>query len=256
MPRPGRENEISWPLALEWSVVKRSLLFGLALTVLGVACGGASDDPVRSEGSVTPSEQSTTTTTAAPTTTSTTAKKQGLTAEKLQAALLTVDDLPTGYAVSPPDEDEDDDSDDEFCEAIDPGKTVPPAIEKEVAFQKGSFGPFLSSGLMLFSGDDQAKRYMAESRKILDTCASYEQTEDDGTKSKVTITKMSFDKVGDETLAMKISVQGTFPMSGDMIFARRGDVILGVANLALGSADTSETVKAMSKADEKLRRIL
>jgi hypothetical protein len=97
---------------------------------------------------------------------------------------------------------------------------------------------------------------MAAFRRILDNCSSYDQTGDDGETSTVTLTKMSFATVGDDTLAIKFTVAGTFPFAGDMVLVRRKQIVLAVATMTLDSADTGDTIKAVAKAHEKLERLL
>lgn len=242
--------------------MNRRVAIGIvALALFGSACGGgAGERTVRAGGSVgepesTTTTQASTTTTQASTTTMT-VKKSPLTPEALQTALLTVEDLPPGYAQSPLDEDDGDDTDDAYCDGADPAKTVPPALEKEISFQKGALGPFLSQSILQYTVADEAERYMAEFRSILDNCSSYDRTGDDGETSTVTVTKMSFDTVGDDTLAIKFTVQGTSPFSGDMVFVRQDGIVLAVATMTLDSADTGDTIKAVAKAHEKLERIL
>lgn len=233
--------------------MKRRVAIGIAaLALFGSACGGgAGEKTVRAAGSV---GEPTTTTQAS--TTTTTAKKSPLTAAALQGALLTVEDLPPGYALSPPDEDAGDGTDDAYCDGADPAKTVPPAWEKEIGFRKGPLGPFLSQSILQYTVADEAERYMAEYRRILDNCSSYDRTDADGETSTVTVTKMSFDTVGHDTLAITFTVRGASPFSGDTVFVRQDGIVLAVATMTLDSADTGDTIKAVAKAHEKLERIL
>jgi hypothetical protein len=235
--------------------VNRRVAIGIVtLALFGSACGGgAGEKTVRAGGSV--GEPEPTTTTQASTTTMT-AKKAPLTAAALQEALLTVEDLPPGYALSPPDEDDGDDTDDTYCDGADPAKAVPPALEQEIGFRKGPLGPFLSQSILQYTVADEAQRYMAEFRRILDNCSSYDRTGADGETSTVTVTKMSFGPVGDDTLAIKFTVQGASPFSGDTVLVRHDGIVLAVATMTLDGADTGDTIKAVVTAHEKLERIL
>ena len=235
--------------------MKRRVALGIvALALVGAACGGGADEKtVRAGGSV--GEPESTTTTQASTTT-TTVKKPPPSAAALHGVLLTVEDLPPGYTVSPPDEDDGYDTDDAYCDGADPAKTVPPAREEEVGFRKGSVGPFLNQSILQYTTTDEAQRYMAEFREILDRCSSYDQTDEDGETSTVTVTTMPFDRVGDDTLAMKFTVQGAFPFSGDMVFVREDGIVLAVATMVLDSADPGDTIEAVARAHQKLARIL
>ena len=81
---------------------------------------------------------------------------------------------------------------------------------------------------------------------LLDNCATTAnagQTDGDGETSTVTLTKMLFDTVGDETAAIKFTVQGAFPFSGDMVFVRQDAVVLAVATMTLDSADAGDTIQ-------------
>lgn len=236
------------------SIVKCRVLCGaLALAITGSACGGGSDErAVKTDGSINGSEQNSKG--EAPTTAST-ARKSALTAEALRSALLAVEDLPSRFALSPPDEESDDGGEDSYCGAHDPPKMVPSAIEKDVSFQKDTLGPFVGHTIALYSGTDEAERYMAEVRKLPDVCGSFEETED-GQTTKGTMGTMPFDRKGDETVAIKINLVGAWPVGGDLVFVRRDNLVFLVGNIAMGGVETKDTETLVSKADQKLSSIL
>ena len=232
--------------------MKRRILVGIfALTILGSACGGGSDGTAaKTDGSINGSEQNS----SAPSKTST-ERKSVLTGEALGSALLAVEDLPSGFALSPPDEEGDDGGEDSYCHNHDPSKIVPSVIEKEISFQKDMLGPFVVETIAQYSSTDEAKRYMGEVRKLLDVCRSFEETED-GQTTKGTMETMSFDKKGDETVAIKVNLVGNLPVGGDLVFVRQDDLVFLVGHIGTGGIETDVTETLVSKADRKLSSIL
>jgi hypothetical protein len=227
-------------------VQPRILVGTLALATLA-ACGGggASDDQTVAEGSVQEPAKATTTT----------APARVFTAEELKAALITVSDLPSGYSISPEDEEATEEDDDSYCDDMDPSKTVPASVEAEASFQKEMFGPFVGSGVAQYASADEAKRFMAEARKVFDVCASYDQTDEDGTTSHITVREMSFPKKGDDSFAMKLTATGTFPFVGDMVWARDGSLVYAVSQAGIGSIDHDLTSRLADKAEDKVEAL-
>jgi hypothetical protein len=164
-----------------------------------------------------------------------------------------VEDLPPGFALSPPDEESDDEGEDSHCESHDPSKVVPSAAEKEISFQKDMFGPFVVETIAQYSGTDEAKRYMTEVRKLLDVCGSFEdrgRTNHQGHHGK------DVDKKGDETVAIKIHIVGAFPIGGDLVFVGQDNLVFLVGHVGMGGIDTDDTETLVSQAERKLSSIL
>jgi hypothetical protein len=67
---------------------------------------------------------------------------------------------------------------------------------------------------------------------------------------------MPFGPVGDDTLAIKFTVHGASPFSGDTVFVRHDGIVLAVATMTLDSTDTGDTIEAVATAYDKLERIL
>jgi len=224
----------------------RCLLAPLAILLLLVGCG-SDDDSDRAD-----TLEETTSTTAANDTTTTSeaegAESGPVTQEALNAALLTVDDLPSGSAVSPPSEDEEDD---DFCEEAPQYRQ--PVMEAEVEFQESDFGPFAFEAIGTY---DDASAYMDEIRAAVEACRDFTETDEDGSESKGSFQPLSFPKFGKETFATRLSGEGGgFPFSGDIVIVRLDDeLVMMIGSLAVmgGGVDDFESLvrKAVDRAEQ------
>lgn len=226
---------------------RRVLTAAAAAALLLVSCSSGSEGDEKAE-----TIRPTTTRPPSSTTTVTVAGRviEKITQERLREALLTVEDLPVGYSVWT--DEDDDQNDDEPCEGR--FENVSEAtVEAEASFSKGSFGPFLAHALGAFDQEATAKKAMAVVRAGLNDCQTYETTDEDGTVTTVRLTPLSFPKFGDETFALRLTAEGPFSASGDIIFMRRGPAVALVLHIALlAGADTDETVRIVENADRKL----
>jgi len=226
----------------------RRLLAPLAILLVLVSCGSDDDDSDRAD-----TLEETTTTSVAEEASTTTSEPEDadsgpVTQEALSGALLTVDDLPSGWAVSPPDEDEDDD---DFCE--DAPKYRQPVMEAEVEFQESDFGPFAFEAIGTY---DDASAYMDEIRAAVEACRDFTETDEDGSESKGSFQPLSFPKFGEETFATRLSGEGGgFPFSGDIVIVRLDDeLVMMIGSLAVmgGGVDDFEDLvrKAVDRAEQ------
>jgi hypothetical protein len=158
-----------------------------------------------------------------------------LTKDDLAAALLTIDDMPTGWAGSPPE----DDSDDDFCD--DAPKLGDPKIEAEATFQEDEFGPVYFEAIGVY---DDAEAYMDKLEEVVDACRSFTDVDDEGTETTGSIQPLSFPKLGEETFAMRATGEGGgFSFSGDFVIIRLSDDLLmmsGTIGIMGGGADNFE----------------
>jgi outer membrane murein-binding lipoprotein Lpp len=167
---------------------------------------------------------------------------------KLKGMLLTLDDLPQGWAVSPPSTP--DDSDTSICNA----DTLPQfrgGESAEADFQQSDFGPFVFQLVKALPSSSEAKQAMAAVKKTLSSCSSWTETDTDGTKSTWTIAPLSMPAVGDETFTARISTSDV-PLFGtvqaDFVFFRRGSVVEVVAYFGFGpSADGPSPLESVAK---------
>ena len=204
--------------------MKRILVVVSALVVI-TACGG-NETPERA-GSAAPKGA--------------TSNYSPLSKVELKSVLLSIDDMPTGFAVDPdPSDDEDDDdftSGDPGCKALvessedDKNKVA----DKDASFTQGDFGPFVSESVSIVKKGTASDGF-ADARDGLGKCKSYVAGKgDDAAKFKVGA--MSFPNLGDETLAYQLSGEASgFPFTGHIVAVRLGDNIVFLSGVAIGTS--------------------
>lgn len=212
-------------------------LLGL-LSVAALVCAGCGGDD--GDGQARTVEASTTTTTEPSEDSTTTSAAPAA----LDAVVLQLTDMPTGWSVAPPDED-DDDSDD-FCDGADPFNEIEPKEDAESNFQQSEFGPFASSGASIYEDDDQAGEVLDLLADMANDCQSFTQVEDDGTETEYTITPLSFPDLGDDTFAFRMSAT-TFlgPLTLDGVAVRDGDLVVTIVHGGIGAVDSALTESLM-----------
>ncbi|MFS0883631.1 hypothetical protein [Aeromicrobium sp. 179-A 4D2 NHS] len=139
-----------------------------------------------------------------------------LTYADIDDALLTVDDLPAGWSVDPDGSDDGDDSktssDSPECDLLvaameaDDDSGATPVGEGEATFRKSKRGPFLLQSITSFEGNE-AKKSVKAFRTAFETCDSFTETGDDGTKVTFKVSPMAFPSLGDDTVALRLSAR-------------------------------------------------
>lgn len=228
-------------------MTRASRIAGLiALLAVAVAsCSSGGDAPERAQ-----TVEATTTTTAAGETTTT---EGSIDQSQLDAALLTIEDVPPGYTEYT-DPNADDDS--SFCEGSDPTEEFPEIAKAEVQFsQGGETGPFIFDSVVLFAPGD-AENFMQAVTDALTACQTFTQTDSDGTVLDVTLSPISFPSLGDQTLATNLTIDdGTLSALGDFVFVRNGDTVTYIATLGVGENDSTVTEAMARRAQEKLEAL-
>ena len=187
----------------------------------------------------------------------------------VEEALLTLEDLPTGWTTSP-DAGEADEGAAQFCAGLDMSDDEPDA-EAEASFQRSEMGPFVSHVVGRFDGGEAEKRF-AELREAIDECGEFDTTDEDGNTLTGRLSAVSFPEVGEESLAVRLSGTVTtvadpdfgereFPMAGDLVFFRQGDLVAGLFHITIdasafggggGGLDSTITEDLARKAEEKV----
>jgi hypothetical protein len=204
--------------------------------------------------------------------------EEAASSEELQAALLTIEDLPTGWTTAPPDASPsadplDSDDGTKLCDKPVIDRTQAPA-SAEVEFSKGGE---LSNQLFqeVFSYDSRRKASDAfdSIREAIQACTQWE-TSDESTTSSLTLQSLSFPKLGDDTLAVRmggevkskpdeseeLSFDLTAAVAGDVVIIRENNLLTLVGQIGLGifgpvSVDTKETETIARKALERLENV-
>lgn len=194
--------------------MRRLAVLAAVAAVFGVSCGG---DEGRGDRAAT---VETTRTTEEPHSTATTRAvetEDTPTEADLRAALLAVEDLPTGFTAQAADEGEDDGA---SC-GEDLEETNPAAAKAAASFAGGMLGPFVQEELLAYE-PDEAEAVMARGIASVRACQGY--TDDQG--QKFNLSPLSFPDLGDETFAARLDVDGpSLDLVADVVVLRQDDVI-------------------------------
>lgn len=182
-----------------------------------------------------------------------------LTEAELQAALLTVQDLPTGYTVGASDEEEEDRStaggSDECSakfEALGEADEQDVSAEAEASFEGPSLGTILEQGLESYEDEDVPQQRFDDVLAVLSECPTFSDTDDAGSKTDYTVSSLSFPKMGDDTIALNIKVATSeFDGTVNFVVVRLGRNVMSVAQGGL-TADVPTLELAVTKGLAKL----
>lgn len=189
-----------------------------------------------------------------------TQEPEALAQERIDAALMSLDDMPAGWSPGVGDEDEGDDDGLQLC-----GDTSPrPADEfsavagAQAEFQQAELGPYYFQSIAAFEGD-LAAQAMEFFRELMADCPDWEETDEDGTTLAYSVSPMSFGTYGDETFALRITASGV-PLFGslqaDMALIRYGRFVAYQGYVFLGSAGDFSLTTMVELADQKAREAL
>jgi hypothetical protein len=168
--------------------------------------------------------------------------------------MLTVEDLPDGYATSPPQ----------------PAPEVSAAGSVSVAgcdvllnrfrdggtgvrFEAGSSGPFLAEELAEDAGAPGVLRELAG------RCAAFTDTDADGEKTSVTVAEGGLPSLGEESAAFRMAASGgtgddAYTLSGYLVAIRVGGTTCTIVHFGQPGVDPAETESIARAAVRKLQR--
>lgn len=173
----------------------------------------------------------------------------------IDAALLTLHDMPTGWTQESSDTPTDSDDDASLCgaELLDGAEAV---SEAGADFSAGDLGPLLSHTVAVFD-DDGAERGLEAFTQALENCEEWTEDTEDG---PVTFrpAPLSFPSFGDETLAIRFDVGSEMvDMTMDMITWRQDNTLnLIVVMEVFGTPDGEQTEEFVTVADERISSLL
>jgi len=189
----------------------------LAAAVVGVlvACSGG-DDSGRAE---------TIDTTAPASSPATSQTSIAPLATSVDDVVLTLEDMPPGYSPRPS-EDEDDEPTPP-CEGV-PATDVEPIEEATSEFSAGQTGPFIASAAGSYPDAATANGQLDYLVGAIADCGNtIEIVADDGSTNTATLTPLSFNQVGDRTIAFRATIDdGPVPVSFDQITAQADNVVI------------------------------
>jgi hypothetical protein len=210
-----------------------------------------------------PSNTPTVTSTATPTSTSTptstptitpTPTPKPLTQADLEKALISLDDLPAGWAVRT--EDEEDEANKETFTFLCQEYQKKSIAKASADFQKGQVGPFLMNSVVTYP-PGEAESQFADMLSAVDQCATFTDTQD-GTTTEWTVTPISFPKLGEQSFAIRASSEFVLGfIEVDSVYIRIGDTITSIQYMVLGlqSIDSTQTEQFARIAGENLLQV-
>jgi hypothetical protein len=167
----------------------------------------------------------------------------------VEAALLTLNDMPTGWTQDPEQDTDDDDA--TFCD-VEPLDEVQAVDDASANFSAGDFGPLLSHSVGVFE-DQDAEAAMDSFMDALEGCTEWTDETEDG---PVTFrpTPLAFPSFGDDTVAVRIGAESElFDMTLDMVVWRRANVVSLITVVEVfGTPDAEQTEEFVTVADERL----
>jgi hypothetical protein len=205
-------------------------------------------------------------------------KEEAASTEELRAALLRIEDLPTGWTIAPP----------EASPSVDPLETDEgtgfcnePIIDKkqapasaEVEFSKGAeLSNHLFQAVVSYDSRRKASKAFDDIQDAAQKCTQWEDG-DASTTSKLTLQGLSFPKLGDETLAVRMggevkskpdpseefSFDVTGTVAGDIVVIRSDNLVTVLGQIGIGifgpaSVDSKETEMIARKAIDRLEKV-
>jgi hypothetical protein len=193
---------------------------------------------------------------------STTTVNRTVTSESLRSALLTADDLPAGYvedtsqggptAPGTPDN--------PACAAAlkgfkDSATVRRDAPNADAKFTAGEAGPFLLQSVSWLPGTE-ATRGFAAFRAALAKCASWSVTGPDGTKSTFTLVPMTFPTLGDDSYALRVTIQlAGLSVGANLVVFRAANALCVLVHSGVPSVPAAATETIGRTAVTKLAKL-
>jgi hypothetical protein len=225
------------------------------VVALATSCGG---DDGTSERSDAPVERSTTS--PGGQRESSTSTAEPLTLEEVEALLVPIDELPSGFAEAPPDEDADPASDTALCGQPDVDTVVPPVVQATVSYLQGTVGPYLAETVAAYASEAEARKAFDTLVEMADGCDSFEDTDDEGATTTYTVMALSFVDLADDQLALRLNAEAdAFTGTFDLIFVRVDDKVALIAGgsvmsfLGPGQLAAGDLERFATTAVERLR---
>jgi hypothetical protein len=146
-----------------------------------------------------------------------------LSAATAKRALLTLDDMPTGWTQEKPDPDEDDQTvTPKACAGVfDALDEHDPLAEAEASFSAGDFGPSLEHSVSSWpKSQSQALKQIGDA---LRKCPKFTSTSKDSTSVTFEATGLSFPNLGDRTLALRLKGKSDgIGVVADIVYVAKG----------------------------------
>ena len=161
----------------------------------------------------------------------------------LERALLTVDDLPDGWA-------QDDATGQlaELCEGRDPVGEIAPTGLSQAGFTRGDEGLVLSNVVADYDSAARAGELLEAVREAIGECGQF-----DTESGSYTITETDAPDVGDDAVAARLIGTTTFgDLQGEILYVRVGDRVTAVAMAGLSGVDADVVADAAEVVADRL----
>lgn len=166
-----------------------------------------------------------------------------------EAALLTLDDMPSGWTRAQDTETSNEAS--AICDQ-EPMEDFTPVDEASADFTGGDLGPMLFHSVAVYE-DDQAEQALDTFLDTMDSCDEWTEEGENGTTT-FKAEPLSFSSYGDQTVAVRIQADSeAVGVTMDMVVWRHGDTlsVLGMGEV-MTSPDGETTEELVEIADERL----
>lgn len=166
-----------------------------------------------------------------------------------EAALLTLNDMPSGWTQAQDAETSNEAS--AICDQ-EPMEDFDPLDEASADFTGGDLGPILFHSVAVYE-DDQAEQAIDTFLNTMDSCDEWTEEGENGTTT-FEAKPLSFSSYGDQTAAVRIQADSeAVGVTMDMVVWRHGDTlsVLGIGEV-MGSPDGDTTEELVEIADERL----
>lgn len=166
-----------------------------------------------------------------------------------EAALLTLNDMPSGWTQAQDTETSNEAS--AICDQ-EPMEDFDPVDEASADFTGGDLGPMLFHSVAVYE-DDQAEQAIDTFLNTMDSCDEWTEEGENGTTT-FEAKPLSFSSYGDQTVAVRIQADSeAVGVTMDMVVWRRDDTlsVLGMGEV-MSSPDGETTEELVEIADERL----
>ncbi|HYG95076.1 MAG TPA: hypothetical protein VD859_15975 [Nocardioides sp.] len=185
-----------------------------------------------------------------------------LTQQQAEAALLSVNELPSGWAGTPPEEE--DESEDtiepERCQVVidslDKLGEETAVAEADAEFNKGgAFGVQLSESISSYS-DEVDPGWLESTADAFTECPQFTSTDSQGVISHVTVSPLSFANLGDQTVAFAMTYeQDDWTISVNIAMVAVGHNLVSLFSGGIAGSDGAELEQFGRKAIAKLEDV-
>lgn len=178
-----------------------------------------------------------------------------LTKEQAQAALLSAQDLPSGWSVGASEESADESRTQparcaKIFDALDDDE---PVAKASADYSAGGFGPFVSHSVS--SHDEETADKLAPIIEALNKCPEFTSIEPDGSRIELSTAPLSFPNFGDRTLSLRMTgTSDDVDVVFDVIYVAKGNNGIAMIGGGLTPIKAKQLESLVGKAMKKLEQ--